>query len=212
LKIKLMEDFKMKKFMLGIAAALLILVGSSMGFAATTSGSFQLVITITTATVDIVPPGPYVNFNDAGVGLSADVVSGGTDPTTGNAGVLNVGSSHLDYSVTAAPSADATTAGWLQSTDGTVAAANTYAIYGIFTDPNRTGKATVDFGSEDLLTVASKTASDTVLALNTEDAKWKGVDVPTGQYRNLFFRLKTPATVPGSGQLGIDMTISAAAH
>ena len=206
----------MKKIWLGLISASIIAFSAVTGYSASTKTT-QLTILITTGALDI-DVGPFTNFNASGIVLGATnltFISSGTEGT-GSVGVRNFAGSKLKYSVSAAPVTAAVNAGWLQSALATGdVPLKTYRLWGQFRDPDALPDTFVstDFAAEDLLTTTAKSATATVLALDSQLEKFKGLKVPNGEFRNLFFRLDMPsaanAPVAAPAELGITITVSA---
>jgi hypothetical protein len=188
------------------------------------NSSFTITIVITTAKVEIEGPGPYVEFSP-----NKSVFPGIDQVSQASAGVKNIGSGLIRLQVKAELSETASNTGWVQAAlpyaNPALLPSKTYAVYGIFANPDPASiKNIADFGEEDFLTPSLLTATETALARPADRISatangqtiysypYAGFNVPTGQWRNLFFRVQLPQNVAKFGELAVDMTIVASAN
>lgn len=206
----------MKKIMLGLAAALLILVGSSMSFAAATA-NFKLVVIISSEALSI-SVGPYAEFGTY-------VQPGQDKVSTKDAGIRNIGFNNIDLSLSGSaqdPTPGAAPTLWTQNeTDGQslVGMSDTYRVYAIFGIPATeitTPYQLTDFTADDIITTTSQLATADKFAKTSDDLAVKGVDIPNGEFRNLWFRLVLTDTVSSAaanaGELDVYLTATASTH
>lgn len=195
-----------KSLILGLA--LLISFGLANNSFAATTATVDIQVTIVSGVVSINNTGDatvsfdaanpqilfnqtgYLTFNGAGIGRaiftnsSADTVAdwsvSGTDFDT-------------NFTLGSAPSA---TAG---------------VLYGIWTEWNRDPIVASDFGADDVITTAVAPSSSTAYAFDGEPAGdvVRGMDVPAGADRSMYFRLDTP-TSGTAGTFTSTVTVTAA--
>ena len=162
----------MKKSILSIAVAVLLLGVASMSFAATKN--FQLSVIIATAEIDFSAPAPYADFGTVQLGEQKV----GTE----NAGLRNIGYGTIRYIL----SGSDTDANWDQITNPTAVLGNDeYRIWGIFSEDVRSVQVSDFSGVADLITSTSATCSTSIHAFDTEDNGFKGYNVSSGAWRNL---------------------------
>jgi hypothetical protein len=196
----------MKKSILSIAVAALLLGVASMSFAATDTEDFNVAIMIITAAVDVQVPRPYA-FND---GVAASASAAVNTICANAAGIRNVGSDEIDLTLTGVTDTVGTYT-WVQDTTkvapGGAPANDYYRLYGAFAKDDDDMQQS-DFGIEDMFDGNALACSDTNHGGGT--IGFRGYNIPSGEWRNLYFWLDLGAYASAIGEeLNVTITVLA---